>query len=73
MAFWRFAPRSLTVWLVANDRQVEAVHAKGGTAYTPEEVAILRELYAAVKPEVWADRLRLIHQAKKEFQGRLGP
>lgn len=31
------------------------------------------ELYAAIPPEVWADRLRLIHQAKREFQGRLEP
>ncbi|MBI4574267.1 MAG: hypothetical protein HY713_13410 [candidate division NC10 bacterium] len=62
-----------TVWLVENDRQATAIQAKGGTAYTPEEVAILRDLYAAVKPEVWAERLKLIHQAKKEFQGRLEP
>ncbi len=62
-----------TVWLVANDRQAAAIQAKGGTAYTPEEVAILRDLYAAVRPDVWAERLRLIHQAKKEFQGRLEP
>jgi hypothetical protein len=62
-----------TVWLAANDRQAAAVQAKGGTAYTPEEVAILRDLYAAVKLEVWAERLRLIHQAKREFQGRLEP
>ena len=62
-----------TIWLCADDRQATAIRAKGGTPYTPPEVAILRDLYAAVKPEVWAERLRLIHHAKKEFQGRLEP
>ena len=62
-----------TVWFCANDHQAAAIQAKGGTPYTPPEVAILRDLYAAVKPEVWAERLRLIHQAKKEFQGKLEP
>jgi hypothetical protein len=60
-----------TVWLVADNTQAKAIEAKGGTAYTPQEVAILRDLYAAVLPEVWAERLRLIHQAKRDFQGRL--
>ncbi len=60
-----------TIWLVANDRQAAAIQAKGGTAYTPEEVAILREMYAAVTPEVWSERLKLIHLAKKHFQGTL--
>ncbi|MBI4536500.1 MAG: hypothetical protein HY712_00925 [candidate division NC10 bacterium] len=58
-----------TIYLVANDRQAAAVRAKGGTPYTPPEVAILRDLYAAVRPEVWAERLRLIHQAKRTFDG----
>jgi hypothetical protein len=62
-----------TVWMVATDEQAAAIQAKGGTAYMPEEVAILRDLYAAVKPEVWAERLRLIHEAKKRFRGRLEP
>ena len=62
-----------TVWLVANDQQAAAIQAKGETAYSPEEVAILRDLYAKVRPDVWAERLRLIHQAKKDFQGRLEP
>ncbi len=62
-----------TLWLCANERQATAIRAKGGTPYTPPEVAILRDLYTAVKPEVWAERLKLIHQAKKEFQGRLEP
>ncbi len=60
-----------TVFLVADDRQAAAIRAKGGTPYTPPEVAILRDLYAAVRPEVWAERLRLIHEAKKRFQGML--
>jgi hypothetical protein len=58
-----------TIWLCANDRQAAAIRAKGGTPYTPPEVAILRELYAAVRPEVWAERLRLIHQVKRTFDG----
>ena len=62
-----------TVYLVADDRQAEEIRAKGGTPYTPPEVAILRELYAAVRPEVWAERLRLIHEVKKRFQGKLEP
>lgn len=62
-----------TVWLCANDHQADAIRAKGGTPYTPPEVAILRDLYAAVRPEVWAERLRLIHEAKKRFDGRLEP
>jgi hypothetical protein len=45
-----------TIWLCANDRQAAAIRAKGGTPYTPPEVAILRELYAAVSAEVWAQR-----------------
>jgi len=60
-----------TVWLVANDRQATAIQAKGGTAYMPEEVAIIRELAASVRPEVWAERLRLIHTAKREMTGTL--
>ena len=28
------------------------------------------ELAATVRPEVWADRLKLIHHAKKEFHGK---
>jgi hypothetical protein len=60
-----------TVWLVANDRQAAAIRAKGGTPYTPPEVAILRDLYMAVTPEVWAQRLRLIHQTKRELRGIL--
>jgi hypothetical protein len=59
------------IFLCANDRQAAAIQAKGGTPYTPPEVAILQDLYAAVRPEVWAERLRLIHEAKKRFQGRL--
>lgn len=60
-----------TIFLVADDAQAAAVWAKGGVPYTPPEVAILRELEAAARPETWADRLRLIHQAKKDFQARL--
>jgi hypothetical protein len=62
-----------TMYLVANDRQAEAIRTKGGTPYTPPEVAILRDLYVAVQPEVWAARLRLIHEMKKRYYGRLEP
>ena len=62
-----------TIYLVANDGQAAAVWAMGGVPYTPPEVAILRELEASATPEVWADRLRLIHRAKRDFQARLVP
>jgi hypothetical protein len=62
-----------TVFFVADEQQAEAIRAKGGTPYTSSEVAILRDLYAAVRPEVCAERLRLIHVAKKRFQGKLEP
>jgi hypothetical protein len=60
-----------SIFLVANDWQAAAIRARGMIAYTPPEVAILRDLYAGVRPEVWAERLRLIHETKKRFQGRL--
>jgi hypothetical protein len=44
---------------------------EGGTAYTSEEVAILREIRATVLPGVWGERLKLIHQAKIHFTGIL--
>ena len=62
-----------TIYLVADDHQAATVRAKGGLPYTPEEVDILWELYQAVRPEVWAERLRLIHEAKKRFHGRVEP
>ena len=60
-----------TIYLCANDAQAATVRAKGGVAYTPEEIDLLWELHQAVKPEVWAERLRLIHEAKKRFRGEL--
>ena len=62
-----------TIYIVANDHQAATVRATGGVPYTPEEVDILWELHEAVKPEVWAERLKFIHEAKKRFQGRLEP
>jgi hypothetical protein len=59
------------VWLVGNDQQAAQVRAKGGIADLPEEVGILKELAATVTPEALAERLRLIHQAKKELGGSL--
>ena len=60
-----------TIYLCANDHQAATVRATGGVPYTPEEIDILWELHQAVAPEVWGERLRLIHEAKKRFQGRL--
>jgi hypothetical protein len=62
-----------TIYLCANDHQAATVRATGGVPYTPEEIDILWELHQAVKPEVWATRLKLIHEVKKRFQGRLEP
>ena len=62
-----------TIYLVANDHQASTVRAMGGVPYTPEEIDLLLELHEVVKSEVWAERLKLIHQAKKEFQGTLEP
>lgn len=33
-------------------------------------VAVLREGAPFATPEVWAEKLRLIHQSKREFQAR---
>ncbi len=60
-----------SIFLCANDTQAARIRATGGVPYTPEEVDLLWELYQAVAPEVWAERLRLIHGAKKRFQGKL--
>ena len=60
-----------TIFLCANDAQAAGVRASGGVPYTPEEVDLLWELYQAVAPEVWCERLRLIHRAKKRFRGKL--
>lgn len=60
-----------TIYLVAKDAQAAAVWAEGGTPYTLSEVAILLEVEASGSPETWADRLRLIHGAKKNFLARL--
>jgi hypothetical protein len=62
-----------TVFLVANDRQAATVRAKGGIPYTPEEIDILLELHQAVGPEVWGERLKLIHEAKRRFEGTIMP
>jgi hypothetical protein len=62
-----------TFYLCANDHEAATIRATGGVPYTPQEVDLLWELHQAVKPEVWAERLRLIHEAKKRFQGRLEP
>ncbi len=58
-----------TIWVVANDSQAAKVRAKGDTPYTPEELAILKELAASVSLEVWAKRVRLIHAGKRDLDG----
>jgi hypothetical protein len=62
-----------TIYLVANDHQAATVRARGGIPYLPQEIDLLWELHQAVGLEVWAERLRLIHEAKKRFQGRVEP
>ena len=62
-----------TIFLVANDAQAAAVRVQGGIPYTPPEISLLWELHEAVRPEVWAERLRRIHDAKKRFDGRILP
>lgn len=60
-----------TIHLCANDHQAATVRATGGVPYTPEEIDLLWELHQAVGPEVWAQRLRLIHEAKRRFDGTI--
>jgi DNA-binding XRE family transcriptional regulator len=48
-----------------------SILAKGGCPYTPPEGPILRDLYAAMIPEIWAERLRLVHEVKRRFEGNL--
>lgn len=60
-----------TIWLCATEEQAVQVRARGDIPYTPQEVAILKELATAVPPHAFPDRLRLIHAAKKEFAGML--
>jgi hypothetical protein len=62
-----------TIHLCANDHQAATVRATGGTPYSPQEIDILWELHQAVTPEVWGKRLRLIHAAKRRFEGTLEP
>ena len=59
------------IYLVANDAQAEEVRKAGGVPYLPAEVAILRDLRAAVLPQEWAKRLRAIHIVKVEFEGEV--
>ena len=59
------------IYLVANEAQARAVRAEGGVPYTPAEVAILRETWAAVSREEWPKRLRAIHSAKLAFEGEV--
>ncbi len=59
------------IYLVRDEDQGKAVRATGGVPYTPAEVAILRELWAAVPREEWGERLRAIHVVKQKFEGGL--
>ncbi len=65
------SPHVGRIYLVADEVQARAVRAKRGTPYTPSEVAILREMWAAVGRDEWPARLRAIHAAKQEFEGEL--
>ncbi len=62
-----------TIYLVANDQQAAQVEARGATAYTIEELEILREMMRTCEQQEWGRRLRLIHEAKRTFQGRSEP
>ncbi len=59
------------IYLVANDSQAATVRARGGVPYSPEEVAILREIWEAVDSDEWARRLAMIHGAKVLFEGKV--
>ena len=59
-----------TVFLVATAAQAAQVAKKGGMAYSPEEVSILDEMARSCPPEEWCRRLKLIHEAKRQFQGQ---
>jgi len=59
------------IYLVANDSQATTIRARGGVPYSPQEVAILREIWEAVDPDEWARRLVLIHEAKILFEGKI--
>ena len=59
------------IYFVATDHQAATIREQGGVAYTPAEVEILWELHQAVAPEVWAKRLKLIHEAKRRFEGAI--
>jgi hypothetical protein len=56
-----------------NDHQAAAVRAQGGVPYTPQEVDLLLESHQVVKPEVWAERLTLIHETKRRFPSAIIP
>lgn len=62
-----------TIFLCANDIQAASVRATGAIPYTPQEIDLLWELHQAVAPTVWVARLRLIHEAKRRFDGRIVP
>ncbi len=61
----------LRIYLVANDTQAGIVRSRGGVPYSPEEVAILREIWETVDSDEWARRLVLIHEAKVLFEGKI--
>ncbi len=59
------------IYLVANNTQAATVRAIGGVPYSPQEVAILREIWEAVDSDEWARRLALIHEAKVLFECKI--
>ena len=62
-----------TIYLVANDAQAASVRATGGVPYRPEEIDVLWALYQVTSPEAWGENLRLIHEAKRRFDGTIIP
>jgi hypothetical protein len=57
------------IYLVADDHQAATVRARGGVPYTSEEIDILWQLHQAISPEAWPERLRAIHEGKRQLGG----
>jgi hypothetical protein len=62
-----------TIFLVANDDQAALVRATGGVPFAPEEIDVLWALYQVSAPEAWRENLRLVHEAKRRFDGTVIP
>ena len=58
-----------TIFLCANEEMARQVEARGGTAYTPEEIAALLRVSKKMGQGEWAAFLMSLHMAKKTFKG----